>query len=57
MVLLYGISKSRGSLKYKDDASNSKRVDVDLIISNVTMTHQPSSKLYALDGNDVECLA
>ena len=57
MVLLYWFSKARGSLKYKYDALNSKWIDVDSIISTVTMTYQPSSKLYALDSNDVECLA
>ena len=57
MVLLYRFSKARDSLKHKYDASNYKWMDVNSIISTVTMAHQPSSKLYALDSNHVECLA
>ena len=57
MVLLYWFSKARGSLKYKYDASNFKWIDVDSIISTITMTYQPSFQLYALDNIDVECLA
>src|SRR5665213_2576292 len=40
MVLLYWFSKARGSLKYKYDASNFKWIDVDSIISTVTITYQ-----------------
>ena len=57
MVLMYWFSKARGSLKYKHDALDFKWIDVDSIISTVTMTYQPSFELYALDNNDVECLA
>ena len=57
MVLLYWFSKARGSLKYKYDASDFKWIDVDSIISTVTMTYQPSFELYAMDNNGVECLA
>ena len=52
-----GFYEARGSLKYKYDASDSKWIDVDSIIPTMTMTYQPSSNLYALDSNDVECLA
>ena len=52
-----GFYEARGSLKCKYDASDSNWIDVDSIISTMTMTYQPSSKLYALDSNDVECMA
>ena len=45
-----------GSLKYKYDASDSKWMNVDSIISIVAMTYQPFSKLYALDSNGDEYL-
>ena len=56
MVLMYWFSKDRGSLKYKYDTLISKHINVDLLYQIVTMTYQPSSKLYASDSNDVACL-
>ena len=57
MVLLYSTSRGKGSLKYKYDALDSKWIDINSTVSTVTMTYQPSSKLYASDSNDDECLA
>lgn len=40
-----------------NDALGFKWIGVNSIISIMTMTYQPSSKLYALDSNDDECLS
>ena len=39
MVLLYWFFKGRGSLGYKYDASDSKWINIDSIISTVTLTY------------------
>ena len=51
-----GFLKLKSSLKDKYDALNSKWTDVDSILSTMTTTYQPFSKLYALDSNNAKCL-
>ena len=55
-VLLNWFSKSRGNLKFKYDVSDSQWIDVDSIISIVTMSYSTLSCLYTLNRNDADSL-
>ena len=45
---MYYFSLAQGHLKYQYDQIDSKWVDVDLILSNVTMEYDPVMKIIRL---------
>jgi hypothetical protein len=55
-VLLNWFSKTQGNSKFKYDHSDCKWVDVDAIISTVTLTYSPSQKVYTLNLEDAASL-
>jgi hypothetical protein len=55
-VRLNWFSKSSGNLKFKYDHSDCKWVDVDSIISTVTLTFLSGPKLYSMDSEDFASL-
>ena len=50
-MMLKWFSKATSSKKFKYDISHSKYFDVQNILSIVTMSYMPNTKLYALDSN------
>jgi hypothetical protein len=56
MVLLNWFSKSTGNGKFKYDVSDSQWIDVDMVISTVSLSFQSSNSLYVLDNNDAKQL-
>jgi hypothetical protein len=55
-VLLNWFSKARMNLKFKYDVSDSQWIDVDSIISTVTLSYCSVSTIYTLDQNDANSL-
>jgi hypothetical protein len=55
-VLLNWFSKARVNLKFKYDVSDSQWIDVDSIISTVTLSYCSVSAIYILDQNDANSL-
>jgi hypothetical protein len=55
-VLLNWFSKARVNLKFKYDVSDSQWIDVDSIISTVTLSYCFVSAIYTLDQNDANSL-
>jgi hypothetical protein len=55
-VLLNWFSKARVNLKFKYDVSDSQWIDVDSIISTVTLSYCSVSAIYTLDQNDANSL-
>lgn len=54
MVLLNWCSENRGNIKFKYNVSNSQWINIDTILSTVTLTYQPSNNIYSLDPNDAK---
>jgi hypothetical protein len=55
-VLLNWFSKARVNLKFKYDVSDSQWIDVDSIISTVTLSYYSVLAIYTLDQNDANSL-
>jgi hypothetical protein len=55
-VLLNWFSKARVNLKFKYDVNDSQWIDVDSIISTVTLSYCSLSAIYTLDQNDANFL-
>jgi hypothetical protein len=51
-VLLNWFSKHNGRNKYKYNVTNSQWIDLDSIISTVTLTFKENANVYTLDAND-----
>lgn len=56
MVLLNYFSKFRGHLKFKYDVTDSKWIDIDSIISSVTLTFDRTQNVYTLNDVDAQAL-
>jgi hypothetical protein len=56
-VMLQYYRKYPGRNKFKYDHTNSKWIDVDCIISTVTMSYNSTNEVYTLDRNDSEQLS
>ncbi|KAG0596727.1 hypothetical protein M758_UG279900 [Ceratodon purpureus] len=55
-VMLQYYRKYVGRDKYKYDHADNKWIDVDRIISTVTMAYNPVNEVYTLDRNDANQL-
>ena len=55
-VHLNYFSRAPGHLKFKYDLTNSIWVDLETLISSVTMTYNERQNVYTLDANDAEAL-
>ena len=55
-ILLNWFSKAPGHLKFKYDASDCVWIDVDTVISTVTMSYNSGTKIYSLDDVDAASL-
>jgi hypothetical protein len=55
-VLLNWFSCARTNNKFKYDVSDSQWIDVDAVISTVTLTYNRAQNLYILDENDANTL-
>ena len=49
--------KHLGRNKFKYDHQDCKWIDVDWVISTITMSHKPKNEVYTLDRNDLEQLS
>lgn len=56
-VMLQYYRKYPGRNKFKYDHTDSKWIDVDCIISTVTMSYNSTNEVYTLDRNDSEQLS
>ena len=56
MVMLSWFNKAPGQLKFKYDHSDWKWIDLDSIISTVTMSFNSNTNLYSLDPVDAASL-
>jgi hypothetical protein len=56
-VMLQYYRKYQGRNKFKYDHTDSKWIDVDCIISTVTMSYNCKNEVYTLDKNDLEQLS
>ena len=56
-VMLQYYRKHPGRNKYKYDHIDSKWIDVDCVISTVTMSYNSTNEVYTLDRNDLEQLS
>lgn len=56
-VHLNYFSRAPGHLKFKYDLTDSIWVDLETLISSVTMTYNERQNVYTLDANDAEALA
>src|ERR1700738_217709 len=56
-VMLQYYRKYPGRNKFKYDHTDSKWIDVDCIISMVTMSYNSTNEVYTLDRNDLEQLS
>jgi hypothetical protein len=56
MVLLNWFSKSTRNCKFKYDVSDSQWIDIDMIISTVSLSFQSINSIYVLDSNDANQL-
>ena len=51
-VMLQYYRKHLGCNKFKYDHTADKGIDVDCIISTITMSYKPTNEVYTLDRND-----
>jgi hypothetical protein len=56
MVLLTWYSKQPGHYKFKYDVSDWKWIDLDAVISTVTLSFNSSTKVYSVSEDDAKCL-
>jgi hypothetical protein len=55
-VMLQYYRKYVGRDKFKYDHTDSKWIDIDCVICNVTLAYNPQNEVYSLDRNDAEHL-
>jgi hypothetical protein len=56
-VMLQYFRKHPGRDKFKYDHTDSQWIDIDCVISTVTMSYNPTNEIYTLDMNDSEQLS
>ena len=56
-VMLQYYQKHLGHNNFKYDHTNSKWIDVDYVISIITMSYNSTNEVYTLDRNDSEQLS
>lgn len=56
MVLLNWFTKSPGHLKYKYEGSDTQWIDIDSVISTVSMSFNMRTNVYTLDDTDAKSL-
>lgn len=55
-VMLHYFTRAPGQYKFRYDLTDSKRIGLDSIITNVTLSFNPDSQIYTLDLGDAENL-